>query len=161
MARDGAPPTAPPVTTAVLLREAATAIDSVVPLELAHRGHPAVRTAHAPVFQNLDKEGTTVSTLAQRAGMTKQAMAELVHYLERHGYVGRVPDPDDARAKLVKLTSKGREVLVIVVQELVPLMEQRLRERLGNTRWHQLRNDLIQIRQLFGESTPSHEPAPR
>lgn len=151
MATNKADRSAPPVNTAVLLREALTAIEGVVPLQLSERGHVAVRTAHAPVFQHLDENGTTVSTLAQRAGMTKQAMAELVQHLERQGYVRRVPHPDDARAKLVQLTAKGREVLTIVLQELVPLMEKRLREALGNARWHLLRDDLVQVRELFDE----------
>jgi len=149
----------PAVNTAALLRDAYAAIDGVVPLHLAQRGHGAVRTAHGPVFQHLDEDGTTVSSLAQRAGMTKQAMAELVHYLEQHGYVRRVPDPNDARAKLVQLTQTGREVIAIV-QELVPQMEQRLLEALGRSRWRHLREDLIQIQELFGQETTSH-PRPQ
>ena len=141
------------VNTAVLLREAFTAIDRVVPLRLAERGHGAVRTAHGPVFEHLDNNGTTVSTLAHRAGMTKQAMAELVQYLERHGYVRRVPDPNDGRAKLVQLTDNGREVIA-TVQELVPQMEKRLREVLGQARWRELRRDLERIPDLFAQPVP-------
>jgi DNA-binding MarR family transcriptional regulator len=57
--------------------------------------------------------------MAARAQMTKQAMAELVHYLEGHGRVVRVPDPTDRRAKLVVPTDRGREVIDIA-QRLVP-----------------------------------------
>lgn len=53
------------------------------------------------MFQYLDDAGTTVSVLAERAQITKQSMAELVRHLEVHGYVERVPDPKDGRAKLV------------------------------------------------------------
>ena len=42
--------------------------------------------------------------------MTKQSMAQLVAHLERHGYVERIPDPADGRAKLVRATERGREV---------------------------------------------------
>ena len=49
--------------------------------------------------------------------MTKQAMAELVRHLEVHGYVVRVPDPGDRRAKLVRPTDRGREVIALA-QEL-------------------------------------------
>jgi DNA-binding MarR family transcriptional regulator len=48
-----------------------------------------------------------VSELARRAGMTRQSMAELVDYLEAHGYVERVPDPSDRRAVLVRRTDRG------------------------------------------------------
>ena len=141
-----------PVNTAVLLRDAFAAINGVVPRRLAEQGHGAVRTAHGAVFQYLDDDGTTVSTLAERAEMTKQAMAELVQYLEEHGYVRRVPNPQDGRAKLVLPTAKGREV-VAIAQSLVPELEKRLIKALGRARWQQLRDDLGTIQELF---EPSH-----
>ena len=54
-----------------------------------------------------------MSVLADRARMTKQSMTELVAHLERHGYVERVPDPADGRAKLVRATGRGREVYAV------------------------------------------------
>lgn len=143
----------PQANTAVLMREAFAAINAVVPGRLASRGHDAIRQAHGDVFQFLDPEGTTVSTLAQRAGMTKQAMAELVAYLEQHGYVRRERDPGDRRAKLVLLTSKGRQVMSIV-EGLLPEMENRLIAALGRSRWQQLRDDLQTIPALFAEPEP-------
>lgn len=140
----------PPTNTAVQLRDAFTAINAVVPRRLAARGHGAIREAHGVVFQFLDSDGTTVSGLADRAGMTKQAMAELVAYLEHHGYVRRTPDPDDRRAKLVLLTDKGQEVIAIA-QGLVPELEDRLISALGRSRWQQLRHDLHTICELFVE----------
>ena len=138
------------MNTAILLREAYAAIERVIPVHLAERGHPAVRSTHGPVFQHLDAEGTTVSRLAQRAGMTKQAMAQLVLHLEHHGYVRREPNPTDARAKLVHLTETGRDVMAIV-RGLVPEMEQRLIDEIGDSRWHQLREDLTRIPHVFDE----------
>jgi DNA-binding MarR family transcriptional regulator len=135
--------------TAVLLREAFVALNGFVLPRLAERGFPDVRPAHNAVFQYLDAEGTTVSTLAERAEMTKQAMAELVAHLEGHGYVDRVPDPSDRRAKLVRPTAKGRRVYA-VVRELVPEVEQQLADLLGATRVRQLRRDLDRIRKTFG-----------
>ena len=67
-----------PVNTAVLLRDAFTALNDIALTRLATAGHDAVRAAHGVVFQHLDDTGTTVSALAERAQMTKQAMAELV-----------------------------------------------------------------------------------
>jgi DNA-binding MarR family transcriptional regulator len=138
-----------PVNTAVLLRDAFAVINGVVPLRLAEQGYAAVRGAHGVVFQYLDDDGTTVSALADRAQMTKQAMAELVLHLEQHDYVRRVPDPRDHRAKLVQPTEKGREVIAIA-QGLVPEMERRLIQALGRTRWQELRKDLETIQDLFG-----------
>ena len=51
-----------------------------------------------------------MSELAARAQITKQSMAELVAHLEQYGYVERIPDPADGRAKLVRATIRGRAV---------------------------------------------------
>src|SRR4029453_4258713 len=98
------------LTLTMLMREAFVALNGLVLARLAERGPPEVRAAHSAVFQYVDDTGTTVSLLAERAQMTKQAMAELVHHLEAHGYVQRVPDPTDRRAKLVLPTPRGLEV---------------------------------------------------
>lgn len=134
-----------PTNLAVLLREAFVALNDRVIARLAERGHGDVRSAHGNVFQYLDDTGTTVSQLAERAQMTKQAMAELVQHLEKHGYVVRVPDPTDRRAKLVLPTERGHEV-VRVAQELVPELEGRIERALGADRLRQLRVDLHVIR---------------
>jgi DNA-binding MarR family transcriptional regulator len=73
---------------------------------LVAAGHP-VRAAHAAVFGNIDSEGTRLSTLAERANMTPQAMGELVNDLVAKGYVTREPDPADRRAKLITITDLG------------------------------------------------------
>jgi DNA-binding MarR family transcriptional regulator len=93
-----------------------------------------------------------VSVLAERAEMTKQAMGELVSHLEERGYVDRVPDPNDRRAKLVRPTARGREVYA-VVRELIPELEQRLAETIGPNRVRQLRRDLQAIRETFGSTS--------
>jgi DNA-binding MarR family transcriptional regulator len=111
---------------------------------LAERGHTAVRAAHGTVFQYLDDTGTTVSLLAERAQMTKQAMAELVRHLETHGYVERVPHHTDRRAKLVLPTERGREVIAIA-QRLAPDLEDRVCRLLGPDRFAALRADLQAI----------------
>ena len=144
-----------PSNTAVLLREAFLALNDLVIVRLAERGHAAVRPAHAAVFQYLDDTGTTVSTLAARAQMTKQAMAELVAHLERHGYVVRVPDPADRRAKLVQPTATGREV-VAIAQELVPEIEQRVDAALGPDRAREFRRDL----EMLQRAAPGHAATP-
>jgi len=119
-----------PVNTVVLLREAFITLNDRAIERLAERGHGVVRPAHGAVFQYLDDAGTPVARLAERAQMTKQAMAELVLHLERHGYVVRVADPHDRRAKLVTPTDKGREVFAIA-QELVPEIEHEIDDLLG------------------------------
>ena len=134
-----------PANIAVLLREAFVVLNDLVLARLAERGHGVVRPAHSAVFQYLDDTGTTVSLLAERAQMTKQAMAELVRHLETHGYVERVPDPTDGRAKLVLPTDRGREVFAIA-QRLVPEVEDLVRNIIGADRMSALSDDLEAIR---------------
>ena len=138
-----------PANTVLLLREAFIALNNLVVTRLAERGHGAVRPAHGAVFQYLDDTGTTVSVLAERAQMTKQAMAELVRHLEDHGYVARVPDPADRRAKLVLPTDRGLEVFAIA-QEGVPEIEARISSLLGAEGARVLREDLEVIRRSVG-----------
>ncbi len=134
-----------PLNTVVLLREAYIGLNHRMIERLAERGHEVVRPAHGAVFQYIDDTGTPVARLAERAQMTKQAMAELVAHLERHGYVTRTPDPADRRAKLVIPTSKGREVFEIA-RELVPEIEQEIDRLLGARRAAALRSDLEALR---------------
>lgn len=139
-----------PTNTVLLLREAFVALNELVIERLAELGHGAVRSAHAAVFQYLDDTGTTVSLLAARAQMTKQAMAELVVHLEAHNYVERVPDPSDGRAKLVLATQRGREVFAIA-RAGVPEIEERIADAIGGPdRAAALRDDLEAIRQAVG-----------
>jgi DNA-binding MarR family transcriptional regulator len=76
--------------------------------------------------------------------MTKQSMAELVAHLERHGYIDRVADPSDRRAKLVLATPRGREVYSIA-RDVVAELEQRWTSRLGEAKMNQLRRLLEEL----------------
>lgn len=147
-----------PRTLTMLVREAFVALNGVVLARLAERGHPEVRAAHSAVFQYLDDTGTTVSALADRAQMTKQAMAELVRHLEAHGYVSRVPDPADRRAKLVLATERGREVLAIA-RALIPEIEERVGAVVGAERVPSLVADLDAIRAALTDGGSSRTTA--
>src|SRR4051794_586006 len=111
---------------------------------IAERGHPHVRAPHGDVFAFLDADGTPVSELARRAQVTKQSMAELVAHLERHGYVERVPDPRDRRARLVRPTARGREVYAIA-REIIAELEREWTEGLGETKMRRLRSLLEEL----------------
>jgi DNA-binding MarR family transcriptional regulator len=133
-----------PENLAILLREPFRIGSERLHERLSERGHPDVRAPHGNVFQYLDDGGTRVSVLAHRAQITKQSMAELVAHLERHGYVERVPDPTDRRAKLVRATARGREVYV-VAREFVRDLEAEWTERLGKEKMRQLRELLREL----------------
>jgi DNA-binding MarR family transcriptional regulator len=96
---------------------------------VARAGHP-IRPAHSAVFVNLDREGTRLTQLAERALMTPQAMGELVDGLASAGYLERIPDPLDRRAKLIVLTDSGYAALQAAFDTIIDL-ESELEALLG------------------------------
>ena len=92
-----------------LLMGAASAINRRALGEVAATGHPLVRASHIAVFAGLEASGTNISTLADRAGISRQAMAALVKEVEQIGYVTTSPDADDRRAVRVELTEAGAQ----------------------------------------------------
>ncbi len=94
------------------------------------RGFDAVTEVHMALIQNLDLHGTRLTTIAARAGMTKQSMLELVDKAEAMGFVERRIDLDDRRAKIVGFTPSGLGMLEIVHQG-VALAERRMAKVIG------------------------------
>jgi DNA-binding MarR family transcriptional regulator len=96
------------------------AINELVSEGLAQRGFEDFRPAHGTIGQHIADRGSRVTELAQLAQVSKPTVVYLVNDLERLGYVERVPDPTDGRAKLVCLTKRGaraqREAREIVAQ---------------------------------------------
>ena len=82
--------------------------DAEVPLALSNLAARAqVGAAHIHITRHLALQGSRLTELAGRAGMTKQAMGDLVTQCEAWGLVVRVPDPTDARARQVRFTESG------------------------------------------------------
>ncbi len=119
--------------------------------EMYHRvaaaGYPGLRPAHGCVFRYLDIDGSRLAELAERSGMTKQAFGEHVANVEALGYVERVADPQDGRAKLVVPTSRGREALILGRQVFADL-EREWEEAIGVERVRGLRETLQEIHAL-------------
>jgi DNA-binding MarR family transcriptional regulator len=135
----------------VLLREPFLIGSALLHEHFAASGHPDVRAPHGNVMQFLDNAGSRVSDLAGRSQMTKQSMAELVAHLERHGYVERVPDPSDRRAKLVRPTPKGLELHAIAGAFITELEDQWGR-RLGRAKMNQLKRLLADLNEIVAET---------
>jgi DNA-binding MarR family transcriptional regulator len=77
---------------------------------LGKLGYAEIRPAHGCVFGNMRPHGVRLTDIAERSRITKQSVGEIVTNLEELGYVERIPDPEDKRAKLVRLTPRGQEV---------------------------------------------------
>ena len=78
---------------------------------MRERGHDGLGMTHALLLPHIDADGTRLTVLGTRAGITKQAAGQTIRDLERLGYVIRTTDPSDARAALVSLTDRGRAFL--------------------------------------------------
>jgi DNA-binding MarR family transcriptional regulator len=100
---------------------------------LAENGHNEVRFSQVNLTRNLDLTGTITTELARRAGMTKQAMGEIVEQCEQLGLVERIRDKRDARAKIVRFTDLGLEWLEAFHGALTRA-EQEMRDELGYLR---------------------------
>ena len=125
-----------------LLLEAHRGLAEELVANMAERGYPEARAGHAAVALSIDRRaGTRLTELAQRARMTKQGMMLLVDDMEGRGYVRRVPDPEDARAKIVRLTARGR-TYVAETRRALQAVEGRIRRGLGDRRYRQLRDTL-------------------
>lgn len=91
------------------------------------------------IFHFLREGGLRLTELAERAHTTKQAMRYTVNRLEEAGYVERVPDPADGRAKVIRLTERGWE-LRRVADEIMASMEEECVRQLGEERMQQFRD---------------------
>jgi DNA-binding MarR family transcriptional regulator len=110
--------------------------------ELDERGWPDIRASQAALVLNVDRRsGTRLTELARRAGVTKQAMMIVVDELEVRGLVRRTPDPDDGRAKVVRLTARGR-TFAAECRRAVAAVEARAKRNLGGRRYDGLRETL-------------------
>jgi DNA-binding MarR family transcriptional regulator len=124
---------------------------------LTELGFAELRPAHGCVFGNIDDGGARLTELAERSGFTKQSVGEAVADLERLGFVERVRDPEDGRAKIIQLTAHGREALT-ASQEIFSDIERRFTEEIGRERYAQFRQTLLD---LHGLTQASAEPARR
>ena len=96
------------------------------------------------LLTNLDAAGTRITLLAERVGVTRQAVGHLVHDLEQHGYVARTVDPADRRAVIVRLTDTGWRLLQDVVEVKLEL-EREYTAILGEQQMERLRSELTKL----------------
>lgn len=118
-------------------------------VELLHRrleaeGFAGIRNRHGSVFRFIDADGSRLTVLAERSGLTKQAIGELVDELERLGYVERAADPGDRRAKVIRLTDRGVQGQAAAARILADV-EQRWARHLGRDQVAQLRRTVEEI----------------
>lgn len=101
-----------------LLVRASRQVNHAAVTRLHAEGFPDVRPSHAAVLTYLHAEGSRMSDLAQRSGLTRQAVATAVRELQAAGYVDVAPDPGDGRASTVRLAPRGVELCHAVARAI-------------------------------------------
>jgi DNA-binding MarR family transcriptional regulator len=112
--------------------------------EFAGQDMAGLRPLHALLLVPLLGGGRHASDLAETLGVSRQAVAQVVTRLERDGYLTRITDPGDARAKLVCLTPRGRAALR-TMRATALAVEDEWRQRLGAERLAGFRDTLITL----------------
>jgi DNA-binding MarR family transcriptional regulator len=127
-----------------LLRVPAQAIHRRIIHELNAAGFEELRVAHMAVLQFPGPDGVRPGMLAERAGMSKQAMNQLLRSLEGLGYVDRSDAPDEGRARVVSLTKRGRAAYA-KIHEILRDIEREWSAELGPKHFSQLKALLIRV----------------
>ncbi len=104
------------------------------------------------IFYCLKDGGLRLVELAERTHTTKQAMGYTVSRLEEAGYVERVADPKDGRAKIIRITQRGWEMRRLA-EEIIGEVEEECVRRLGEERMRQFEELIKEVSTVVAEAT--------
>jgi DNA-binding MarR family transcriptional regulator len=127
-----------------LLRVPGQAIHRRLINELNAAGFKELRLPHMAVLQFPGPDGVRPGVLAERAGMSKQAMNQLLRSLERLGYLARSNTPDEGRARIIRLTKRGHAAYVRI-QEILRDIEREWSAELGPKQFARLKELLLRV----------------
>uniref|UniRef100_UPI003F4932F3 MarR family winged helix-turn-helix transcriptional regulator n=1 Tax=Microtetraspora malaysiensis TaxID=161358 RepID=UPI003F4932F3 len=128
----------------ILIGRLGRALQEELFARLAEQGHERVRPRHGTVLAVLPQEGARATELALLSGQHKQIVGVIVDELERLGYVARVPDPGDRRAKLVVPTPAGLDE-ILKARAILADIEERHRQELGQDAYRAFKTALHQV----------------
>ncbi len=138
----------PPLKTnmliGALLRVPAQAIHHRIINQLNAAGFEELRVPHMAVLQFPGPDGVRPGMLAERAGISKQAINQLLRSLERLGYIVRSNGPDGGRARIVRLTKRGRAAYA-KIHEILRDVEREWSTELGPERFLELKQLLLRV----------------
>ena len=130
--------------TGVLLGFCSRAFNDRTAQKIQTAGHITVRVSHLALMRNMDGDGTRITELARRAGMTKQAMGQLVREFQELDYIVLRPDPTDRRAKLATYTEQG-QVLAEAAEYSTKEVHDEFKKALGKGGLKELRKLLARL----------------
>lgn len=110
----------------------------------AEEGFDDLRPRHGAVTAYLDENGLRQNDLVRLSGRNKQTIGAIIDELETMGYVSRVTDPADRRAKLIVPTERGRR-LMQVSDAIVAEIEKRYTAKVGREPYAQFFRTLTAI----------------
>jgi len=144
---DGAPADDGPLNIGLLCFIVQRAMEDRVLADIAAAGFDDVTIAQARVLARVSSKGTRITELAELARVSKQTVTFMVDQLERAGYVRRVPDPSDARARLVVFDDRGLAAQQVARRTEAVVQEEWTRHlgRRATARLHQI---LTQLREI-------------
>ena len=134
----------PPPLIGALLRVPSHAIHRRIIRELNAAGFDELRLPHMAVLQFPGPDGARPSTLAERAGMSKQAMNQLLRSLEGFGYIVRSDAKDDGRSSVVRFTKRGRAAYSKIA-DILDRIEREWMVELGPKRFAELKEMLVRV----------------
>jgi DNA-binding MarR family transcriptional regulator len=137
----------------VLLR-AARIVNRHVVEGLHARGYSNLRSTHTTLLSNMPLAGGKITEVAERAGITKQAMGRLAADLEKAGYIRIAGDPEDGRARTLQLTKAGRKLMLDSFDVMAEL-ERHYAKLVGPTRLRAILRGLTAFNDLIGGPTRS------
>jgi DNA-binding MarR family transcriptional regulator len=89
-------------------------------------------------------DGLRPSEIATRTQLSRQAINDLLSDMEKGGYLQRVPDPTDGRARIVRFTQRGWD-LTQVIREMSFTTEREWRRAIGEARYAEFRDTLLEL----------------
>jgi DNA-binding MarR family transcriptional regulator len=131
----------------LLMFIAARDVETRVVAAMRRAGIDDITLAQARVAARIGPNGTRLTDLAEQAQVTKQTATAIVDRLEAAGYVERVRDPTDGRARLVRLTGKAAGLLPVARAEEAQI-EGEWEAHLGARRMRELREALVLLREI-------------
>jgi DNA-binding MarR family transcriptional regulator len=127
-----------------LLRVPGQAIQRRIINELNAAGFRELRTPHMAVLQFPGPDGVRPGLLAERAGMSKQAINQLLRSLEAFGYIVRSDAPNEGRARVVRLTKRGHAAYA-KIHDILRDIEREWSAELGPKRFIELKELLLRV----------------
>ncbi len=127
-----------------LLRVPAQAVQRRIIKGLNEAGFQELRLPHMAVLQYPGPDGVRPSVLAERAGMSKQAMNQLLRSLEALGYIVRSDAPGGGRARIIGFTRRGRAAFA-KIHDILREIEREWSAELGRARFAELKDLLLRV----------------